>query len=812
MKILIVSFYFPPFNAIGSLRTGKMAKYLSRLGHEVKVLSVADIPLLGADQAVEIPASHVRRTPWLNVNRPVVWAARKSTVIGKEAYSGSNRLLKWIGKQYKTLVNFPDGQVGWIPFAFKAGERLIRQWRPDLIYASAMPFSSLIIAARLSRRFGIPWVAEFRDLWTQSNYYEFPLWRRWLEGKLEDRTIRSASLLVTVSEPLAEKLRLRHNKPVATILNGFDPEDYALPAGQEEALDQDCLNIVYTGMIYPGKRDPRPLYSALAMLGDAAENIRVHFYGRLLPEVHGLAEEYGIAHLIRVHETVSHQESLALQSQADVLLLLLWNHPSEKGVFSGKLFEYLGARRPILFIGVEDGVAADLIRQRSAGVVANDPQEIAKHLKEWLRTKRTIGAIPALPATVGDGLTRQDQAQRLVEVLQEHLERGQPASPNRRLLFVTPRLHVGGTEQHLLALASRLHRLGYEPELLVLHGGGDLESQVRNSGIRLLSTPTWLPPGARRFLAACRLAYTSIAYPPCCVHAFLPEAVIVAGLVMRLFPGIPFFVSRRCLNHYQAAHPWLARLERRLQLRARRVLGNSHKVLEQLLQEGLPQHQTTLIRNGVDVQRFRCLGQRERQREKLAIKSDALVMVICANLIAYKGHADLLAALAKIKDKLPDGWRLLCAGRDDGEGAHLQRLADKYDLSANIRWLGQWRDIPGLLAASDIGVLPSHQEGFSNSLLEYMAAGLPIVATAVGGNVDAIADGVTGLLVPPRDAAALASAILRLVQDADLRGRLAANAAERVRREFSLERMLQEYDRFYRSELHIDAQAWNACD
>jgi len=145
------------------------------------------------------------------------------------------------------------------------------------------------------------------------------------------------------------------------------------------------------------------------------------------------------------------------------------------------------------------------------------------------------------------------------------------------------------------------------------------------------------------------------------------------------------------------------------------------------------------------------------------------------------------------------GGRLLAIGRDDGIGVGLKRQAEALKIADNILWLGERADVEELLAASDIFVLPSHQEGFSNALLEAMASNVAPIATAVGGNVDAVTDNETGLLVPPNDPPSLASAILRLAKDQTLRRRLADAARLCVDQHFSLNACVDRYEKLYRA-------------
>ena len=417
MRILLISYYFPPFNNIGAVRAGKLAEYWLRAGHDVRVISARDQPL-APSLPMQFPLEKVRYAAWLNVNTLPEMAMGGRGKVVSQGYSRQGSFLGKGGKIYKTLFNFPDGQIGWFPFAVREGKKLIREgWRPDLIYASAKPFTSLLIAKKLAAKYRIPWVAEFRDLWSDNHYYEFPEWRRWIEERLEKRVLSSASAVVTVSEPLAETLRRKLALPVATILNGFDPKDYRQTA--EKLFLDNQLNIVYTGMIYAGKQDPSALFMALKGLR-SRDRIRVHFFGRYLQEIERLAEQHGVRHLISVSGAVPYEKAIQIQMQGDILLLLLWNDKNERGVYTGKLFEYFGARHPILAIGSESGVAGELIEERKAGIVSNDPMMIARQMEEWLSLKEMAPENLLLTASAGEGLSREDQFAKLDSFLQEH--------------------------------------------------------------------------------------------------------------------------------------------------------------------------------------------------------------------------------------------------------------------------------------------------------------------------------------------------------------------------------------------------------
>jgi glycosyltransferase involved in cell wall biosynthesis len=169
-----------------------------------------------------------------------------------------------------------------------------------------------------------------------------------------------------------------------------------------------------------------------------------------------------------------------------------------------------------------------------------------------------------------------------------------------------------------------------------------------------------------------------------------------------------------------------------------------------------------------------------------------------ANLIPYKGHEDLIDALAIAAQEIPQDWHLVLAGRDDGIGARLKGKISESGLHDHVSFLGSRTDIPALLAASDLGILCSHQESFANAILEGMAAGLPMIVTNVGGNSEAVVDGVTGIIVPAKDPRQLAEAIVRLARDPSMRNAYGTAARQRVVERFGMERCIALHELLYR--------------
>lgn len=368
-----------------------------------------------------------------------------------------------------------------------------------------------------------------------------------------------------------------------------------------------------------------------------------------------------------------------------------------------------------------------------------------------------------------------------------------------RVLIIIGALDVGGAETHLAQVLPRLVAEGFEVAVHTLTGRGALAAPLETAGVRVVAPPGseagakaggFVGRGMRALRAGWSLARFMRDWRPDVAHFFLPEAYLVGAPIALLTSNAKRVMSRRSLNDYQSKHPLLAKLERVLHGRMDTLLGNSAAVTAQLIDEGAPRDRVRLIRNGIDLARF-------ANPKPVPRPADKVVIACVANLIPYKGHADLIDALARIPRE--PAWELWCAGRDDGIGAALQARAQAAGIDDRIKLLGARNDVPDLLAAADLAVLTSHEEGFPNAVLEAMAARRAVIGTQAGGIPEAIEDGKTGLIVPPRNPAALAHALARLIADAALRTKMGEAGRARVEAEFSLDACAKAYIAFYRA-------------
>jgi glycosyltransferase involved in cell wall biosynthesis len=435
VKILLVTWYFPPSRTIAAVRLGKLARYLLSQGHDVRVLTPKEPPL-PQDLSVDFPEERVTRTAWRDPLADGASGPRRpppATVgsVPEGGVSNPSWLKRTLWRLHASFSDFPDGRVTWQPFAVEAGGALLDGWQPDLVFASGPPFTTLFVGRDLSRRFDLPLVLEFRDRWSEDPYAPPFFWRRWRNRLAENELIAQARALVTVSAPWAKAYRARYGKPTEVVYNGYDAE-FCGEGPFDGAAGRLALEIVYTGGIYPGYRDPSPLFAAMKLLDDRGLQCRMIFHGVRPATVTPLAEAQGVSHLVEIREVLAHEEALRRQRESDILVLLQWNDPKEQGNVPGKFFEYLGARRPILVLGLHDGVPATIVKEREAGFFSNDPEEIAGQLTRWLEIKREKGLLPPVPESGRAGFSRDEQYARLERFFMDLLDGADAPNEQRR--------------------------------------------------------------------------------------------------------------------------------------------------------------------------------------------------------------------------------------------------------------------------------------------------------------------------------------------------------------------------------------------
>ena len=375
--------------------------------------------------------------------------------------------------------------------------------------------------------------------------------------------------------------------------------------------------------------------------------------------------------------------------------------------------------------------------------------------------------------------------------------------PTSKILFVIGTLDVGGAETQLVELASRLDRAKFTPMVCCISPAGALVTALQSRGV-----PVYLLnfkrafPGYFGYVASVprmiRMIWRFWRFVrrerPDIIHGVLLAAYILGTFTGRL-AGTPIVVAgRRSLGLFkQKKHVYLL-LERLADRMTDLFIANSEAVRQDTLaREPVDPSDVIVIYNGLDLSRFD-RPARAALNAELNLPAGPRVIVV-SNLIEYKGHEYFLRAWAQVLQVFPEAVALLVGGGTLRPS--LERLAHSLNATHAVRFLGIRHDVPALLAVCDIYVHPSLQEGYSNSLLEAMAAGRAVVATSVGGNVEAVSDGDTGLLVPPQDSSALCSAMVRLLSNPGQARAMGERARSTVRTRHEIGAMIRSYETVY---------------
>ena len=363
-----------------------------------------------------------------------------------------------------------------------------------------------------------------------------------------------------------------------------------------------------------------------------------------------------------------------------------------------------------------------------------------------------------------------------------------------RLAFFLPGLEVGGTERALVALLHGLPSERFDVHVICLSGFGPLEAEVRSTGAHLIDlgyarrqhtgkhwwrTAASLPGVIQRLARYLRQERIDI------FHTMIPACNIYGAVASRL-AGVPHLCcSKLSLANYRDSSRMLAMAENITDRWFQLVHCKSHGIVEDVARrEPIPRDRMRIVYNGINTDGYRSMENREKLRREFAASPETFLLGVVANLNAYKGHADLIDAIRICSESLP---HLSCVfvGRDDGIGEELQRRINAAHLQNRIRIVGPRTDVPAVMSALDCLVSASHEEGFSNVILEAMASALPVIATRVGGNPEAVDDKVTGLLVEPRNIEQMAQAIQQLADDPKAARKIGERGRDRVRALFS---------------------------
>lgn len=361
----------------------------------------------------------------------------------------------------------------------------------------------------------------------------------------------------------------------------------------------------------------------------------------------------------------------------------------------------------------------------------------------------------------------------------------------KRFLFVLPGLELGGAERQALHLARHLKGLGCDVRVWANSGPGLAADQCDEAGIPwAIHSSCWPCRKRHRARFVWRVIRTIQALRrerPDVILAYCARPCISSGLAWRWSPAKAFIWGQRdCYLPKDVVVRFAYR-------RASAVICNAEHEVEYLRQTlGETRAPVSVVHNGLEL--GPCRKTRAEWRAELGIDEDTIVVTMVANFQFQKDHPTLLRAWHKLLATIPEGQtrpRLLLAGAPQESFKAVHQLASSLGLLDAVNFLGQVQDVSGLLAASDIGVLTSPHEGLPNAVIEYMASGLPVVATDSPGNCETLGDDPQQPFCKPGDPESLAARLQVLLYDSDLRHKLGRRNRQRASEEFSIDRMCE---------------------
>ncbi len=353
-RVLVIAYYFPPLGMGGVRRVVNFCRYLPKFGWSPLVLTVKPIRYFAYDrELVEEVKCKIHRSESADPLRMM-------------RISGIGKKFGKVRRQSQGLSNFlfiPDNKIGWLPFAVNKGIRLIKNI--DIIFSTAPPYTSLLVGWALKKISGAPLVVEFRDPWP---YWSYPtLFHKWINEWLKRKVMNASDAIISINEPIEVSLQSTVNSPQSTVVipAGWSPDDF-----QGKVEKSDKFTIVYTGSFIP-PRTPKYFLKALSELiaeeKIKSEDIKVELIGFSVGAIHELPlREWGLDKIVEIESYRSHRYCVEQLKRADLLWVMI--DEIEKGASTGKIGEYLGARKPILAT-VPEGPCANIIRETESGIV-----------------------------------------------------------------------------------------------------------------------------------------------------------------------------------------------------------------------------------------------------------------------------------------------------------------------------------------------------------------------------------------------------------------------------------------------------------
>ena len=378
-RVLVIAYYFPPMGLSGVQRIVKFVKYLPSFGWKPTVLTVDPGGYYAFDHSLEsdidVHTVHVERTKSLDPTR--IFKKRSTVAMPGDASQ------RWMASISQFLF-IPDNKIGWYPYALKSAIALHAAEPFDAVFASAPPYTVSLIAKAISKRTGVPYVVDFRDDWIDNPRHKYPTFlHRGIHRLLEKKSMASAHAVVTINKQIANAIKQRH----ATYFDGKTqkPEVFIIPQGYDgQDLDVEVssptahFTLLYSGVFY-GHQTADFFLKGLALFRDRYpqeySQLKASFVGLLPDKSKQLVEDLHLQDVAHMHGYLQHKDVVTHLKKATVLWMTVGKGIGQHQISTSKLYEYFGARKPVLGL-VPEGAARDaLIKYGASWVVEPDDVE-----------------------------------------------------------------------------------------------------------------------------------------------------------------------------------------------------------------------------------------------------------------------------------------------------------------------------------------------------------------------------------------------------------------------------------------------------
>jgi len=424
-SVLFIAYFFPPLGGAGVQRSLKFVKYLPSEGWDPTVVTVKALDYWMTDESLIAELGQqtriVRTASMTGLSILRRLAPKQAGSVSKPRSQGN--MFKLLRKM-ATCFFIPDSYVGWVPFAVKAGQELLKEEKIDLIYTTSSPDSAHLVGRELAKKSGLPWVADFRDPWTHRLSFSPPTrWHRRRHHQLERSVFDEASQITVTAEATRQDYLsiYPHIDPekISVVTNGFDEADFESSLNVEPAAER--FELLHAGQLNP-ERPARPFLEGLGRFlnqtPSARQRLRVRFIGASYESDQRAVQELALGDCVEFLPGMSHQNVIAEMRRSHGLILM--ENDSERGglILPGKIFEYLRAERPILGL-LPPGAAWDLLTELGTGICCrtNDTEAIAAGIaKLWLDFDTGAGAISGAERDQLGRFERRDLTGQLSEI------------------------------------------------------------------------------------------------------------------------------------------------------------------------------------------------------------------------------------------------------------------------------------------------------------------------------------------------------------------------------------------------------------